>query len=205
MNVMKAILRTLLVLTIVNFVSMSSVAQTTQSDADFKWRVAEKVRLMTDYISYMGSKNNPTDTRKFYGEKALNLFIGKGYDYKDDGITKEGVMMQTTSATRDTTTTTLLRIYFDRLISLHYTKVVITSTEVADMKVSDLKKIGKNLYVCTCQYVQYFCGYIGEDKAYGDITTKRITCYIMEEDTEDGKEYMILLGDVQAISTERTQ
>lgn len=201
---MKTIFRTLLVLTIVNLISLSAMAQATQQDANFKRRVAEKVRLMNDYISYMSSKNNSTKTRKFYSEKALNLFIGKGYEYKDDGITKEGVMMQTTSATRGTTTTTLLRKYFDRLINLHYTKVVITSTEAADMKVSDLKKIGKNLYVCTCQYVQYFCGYIGEDKVYSDKTTKRITCYIMEEDTEDGTEYMILLGDVQAISTERT-
>ena len=38
---------------------------------------------------------------------------------------------------------------------------------------------------------------------YGDKNTKRIKCYVKVEQVEDGIEYMIMLGDVKAMSTER--
>ena len=76
--------------------------------------------------------------------------------------------------------------------------------KIADMKVSALKKVEDDLYVCTCQYVQYFYGYNADGMLlYGDKTTKRIKCYVKVEQVEDGIEYMIMLGDVKAMSTER--
>lgn len=171
-------------------------------------RAKERVKLMNDYISYMADKSNSEDNRYFYRKKALPLFIGKGYEYKENGVTKSGVTMQTTSIYRSTVNTSLMRDYFKRLIELKYTSVNVTSTQIADIKVSDLKKVnssdGKTLYMCTCQYVQYFKGEYGDGHIYGgDKTTKRIVCYIEVEDTEDGQEYVVLLGDVEAIHTER--
>ena len=67
-----------------------------------------------------------------------------------------------------------------------------------------LKRVEDDLYVCTCQYVQYFYGYNADGMLlYGDKTTKRIKCYVKVEQVEDGIEYMIMLGDVKAMSTER--
>ena len=128
----------------------------------------------------------------------MTLFIGRGYEYEENGIQKEGVMMQTTSVNRSTVNTTLLRIYFTRLINLRYKIVKITSTDVYDMKVSELKKVNsdgnKSLYMCTCY---------GDNYEYKDITTKRVVCYVEVEKTVDGPEYKLMLGDVEAISTER--
>ena len=170
-------------------------------------RAKERVRLMNDYISYMADKSSSEDNRYFYRKKALPLFIGKGYEYKELGIIKNGVTMQTTSVNRNTIKTDLIREYFSRLVELEYSNVNVTSTQIADIKVSDLKKVdsseGKTLYMCTCQYVQYFKGEYGDGRLYGDKTTKRIVCYIEVEDTEDGQEYVVLLGDVEAIHTER--
>lgn len=187
--------------------SISAGAQNYDKDEILQQRVKERVRLMNDYVSWMGDKENPEKNRYYYRKKALSLFIGKGYEYEESGVTKQGVMMQTTSVNRDSVVTDLLRNYFSRLIELKYSKVNITSTEIADMKVSDLKKVDSGdsttLYMCTVQYVQYFRGEYGDGYVYADKTTKRIVCYVEVEDTEDGQEFITQLGDVEAISTER--
>lgn len=97
-----------------------------------------------------------------------------------------------------------MRDYFSNLITglKYYTDVKISSTEVANMKVSDLKQIGTNLYMCTCQYTQRFVGCRDGIPVYTDKTTKTINCYIEKEETEDGTEYVIMLGDVYANYTE---
>ena len=178
-------------------------AQSSNAENELKTRVAERVALMNSYIKYMADKKNNYNTRQYYGKKALALFIGKGYSYTLDGVKHDGVMMQTTSTNTQEVKSTLIRKYFEHLIDLKYTDVKITSTSAADMKVSDLKKIAPNKYVCTCQYVQYFYGYIDGTLVYRDRTTKRIECLIEAEDTEDGLEYIVQLGDVEALHTER--
>ena len=178
--------------------------------ANVKSRVAERVQLMNDYVAYMADKKNDYPTRIYYRKRALPLFIGKGYKYISDGIEKEGVMMQTTSTNRvGKVTTQLIRDYFTKLINLKYSNVKITSTKAANIKVSDLKKIGKDdsgnyIYECTCVYEQYFYAYRDGKLVYKDKTTKRISCRVEVESTEDGLETIIRLGDVEAICTERT-
>ena len=193
-------------------VIVSGYAQDVKTDEPFQVQIQlplmRHVKIMNDYVSFMADKSKSQETRYYYRKKALPLFIGKGYEYEENGVTKRGVMMQTTSVNRPgVVTNTLLRDYFSRLVNLRYSKVNITSTEIAGMKVSDLKKVdssdNKTLYMCTCQYVQYFRGEYGDGYVYADKTTKRIVCYVEVEETEDGQEFMIKLGDVEAISTER--
>ena len=197
-KIMNAILKFTLASIVILMSSISASAH------DYK----ERVKLMNDFVSFMADKSKSQETRYYYRKKALPLFIGEGYEYEENGVTKQGVMMQTTSVNRPgVVTNTLLRDYFSRLVNLRYSKVNITSTEIAGMKVSDLKKVdssnNKTLYMCTCQYVQYFRGEYGDGDVYADKTTKRIVCYVEVEKTEDGQEFMIKLGDVEAISTER--
>lgn len=206
---MRTLVKILLTLILTLAIPASSLAQTHEygmdsaSEKALKTRVAERVALMNSYIKYMADKKNNYKTRQYYGKKALALFIGKGYSYTLDGVNHQGVMMQTTSTNTNKVTSTLMRDYFNHLIDLKYSDIKITSTSAAEMKVSDLKKIAPNKYVCTCQYVQYFYGYREGALSYGDQTTKRIECLIEAEDTEDGVEYIVQLGDVEAIHTER--
>ena len=180
-----------------------AIAQTTQEEDQIRRRAAEKVKQMNDYISDMASKDNSVKVREYYKTKALNLFIGKGNSYYENGVKKNGVMMETTSVNTRRTSKTLMRNYFDHLINLRYSDVKITSTEVADIKVSRLKKIDDNLFECTCEYVQNFVGTRDGKVVYADKTTKTIKCYVEKEYTEDGYEYIILLGDVKATDTQR--
>ena len=163
----------------------------------------EKTAQLNDYISFMASKKKSVENRKYYKTKALNLFMGKGYDYEENGKLKEGVMMEITSVNKKSVSHQLMRDYFDSVICLKYTDVKITSTEIANIKISSLKPIDDSLYVCTCQYDQAFVGYRDGRPVYKDITTKRIKCYVYAEDTEDGTEYITLLGDVSALAVRR--
>ena len=206
-KIMNTILKFTFASIIILMSSISASAQDYNKEKLFQQRAKERVKLMNDYVSFMADKSKSQETRYYYRNKALPLFIGNGYEYEENGVTKQGVMMQTTSVNRPGVTNTLLRDYFSRLVNLRYSKVNITSTEIAGMKVSDLKKVdssdNKTLYMCTCQYVQYFRGEYGDGYVYADKTTKRIVCYVEVEVTEFGPEFMIKLGDVEAISTER--
>ena len=183
--------------------TFTAFAQVEGQEEMIKRRAAEKVAQMNDYISFMASKKKSVENRLYYKEKALNLFIGKGYKYEENGIDKEGVMMEVTSKTRKTVSHPLMRDYFHNLVYRlgAYTDVKITATEIADIKVSELRQVDTNLWVCTCQYDQAFEGMRDGRPIYRDITTKRIKCYVVAEDTEDGWEFIILLGDVYAIDT----
>ena len=84
----------------------------------------------------------------------------------------------------------------------------ITNTEVAEMKLSNLKKVDDNMYVCTCQFVMVFEGRTDRNFVYKDKTTKRIKCFVrvdevVDEDGEKSLEFMVRLSDTQCISTER--
>lgn len=205
---MNAILKFTLASIVILMSSISANAQNIENDKMLQQRARERVRLMNDYVTFMADKSSSEENRRYYRDQALPLFIGKGYEYEEHGVTKRGVMMQTTSVNRPgVVTNTLIRDYFSRLVNLSYSKVNITSTEIAKIQVSDLKKVdsydNKTLYTCTCQYVQYFRGEYGDGYLYADKTTKRIVCYVEVEETEDGQEFMIKLGDVEAIHTER--
>ncbi len=193
----------LLLIAVLALFTFTAFAQVEGQEEMIKRRAAEKVAQMNDYISFMASKKKSVENRLYYKEKALNLFIGKGYKYEENGIDKEGVMMEVTSKTRKTVSHPLMRDYFHNLVYRlgAYTDVKITATEIADIKVSELRQVDTNLWVCTCQYDQAFEGMRDGRPIYRDVTTKRIKCYVVAEDTEDGWEYIILLGDVYALDT----
>lgn len=170
-------------------------------------RAAEKVAQFNDYVAFIGSKKKPMATRQAYRTRALNLFCGRGNAYTEyldnnTSVEREGVSMQTTSVNRPgRPTTSLMRDYLTRLSRLNYTDVQISSTDIANIQVSNLQKVDDNLYVCTCYFEQAFTGYRDGVPVYKDITRKRIKCYVYQEETVDGTEYIVLLGDATATDT----
>lgn len=111
--------------------------------------------------------------------------------------------MEVTSINRKTKSRRLMKKYFQSLIDFKYNDVQITSTDVADIKVSQLQRIGENLFVCTCYFEQAFVGYMDGRPVYKDITRKHVKCYVYAEETESGTEFMVLLGDVTADQTRK--
>lgn len=178
-------------------------AQTTTASVDemLKRRSAEKVGEMTDKIEFMANPQNDIQTRYVYKSKALKLFVNNGEAYEEDGRHKDGVYMEVTSVYRKKPSRRLMRDYFEGLINMRYSKVTIESTDVSNIKVSNLQKTDDGQYVCTCYFEQAFCGYKDGRLVYKDITRKKVKCYVSREETIDGVEYIVRLGDVTALET----
>ena len=201
---MKTILRRILVLQFAFLLFLPIMGQNTV-DEQIKRTAAQRVAQMNDYISFMADKSNDMETRQYYKKQALNLFAGRGYNYEENGVNKEGVRMEITSVNNTRPRSKLMRVYFNGLMNLTYQKVSIQSTELASIKVSNLQKVDNNMYVCTCYFDQVFVGYRDGRPVYEDITRKKVKCYIEVQDVEGGpQEYVVLLGDVQAIDTKRS-
>ncbi|MBV3386446.1 hypothetical protein [Segatella copri] len=199
---MKSVFKRILLLQFIVMIFAPMMAQNSVEE-QIKRRAAERVAQMNDYISFMADKSNDLETRQYNKKQALNLFAGRGYDYEENGIHKEGVRMEVTSVNNTRPRAKLMRVYFNGLVNLTYQKVSIQSTEVSSIKVSNLQKVDNNLYVCTCYFDQVFIGYRDGIPVYKDITRKKVKCYVEVQDAEDGLEYVVLLGDVHAIDTKR--
>lgn len=199
---MKSVFKRILLLQFIVMIFAPMMAQNSVEE-QIKRRAAERVAQMNDYISFMADKSNDLETRQYNKKQALNLFAGRGYDYEENGIHKEGVRMEVTSINNTRPRAKLMRVYFNGLVNLTYQKVSIQSTEVSSIKVSNLQKVDNNLYVCTCYFDQVFIGYRDGIPVYKDITRKKVKCYVEVQDAEDGLEYVVLLGDVHAIDTKR--
>ncbi len=199
---MKSVFKRILLLQFIVMIFAPMMAQNSVEE-QIKRRAAERVAQMNDYISFMADKSNDLETRQYNKKQALNLFAGRGYDYEENGIHKEGVRMEVTSVNNTRPRAKLMRVYFNGLVNLTYQKVSIQSTEVSSIKVSNLQKVDNNLYVCTCYFDQVFIGYRDGIPIYKDMTRKKVKCYVEVQDAEDGLEYVVLLGDVHAIDTKR--
>lgn len=201
---MKSFLRRIVVLQFA-FLFFLPIMGQNAVDEQIKRTAAQRVAQMNDYISFMADKSNDMETRQYYKKQALNLFAGRGYNYEENGVNKEGVRMEITSVNNTRPRSKLMRVFFNGLMNLTYQKVSIQSTELASIKVSNLQKVDNNMYVCTCYFDQVFVGYRDGRPVYKDITRKKVKCYIEVQDVEGGpQEYVVLLGDVQAIDTKRS-
>lgn len=205
------IMKTLYKVFLVAILILATATTYAQSKEDLiAKRAQQKVKQMTNYIEYMANKEESSEDREEYKTLALNLFIGHGESYTQNDTIRKGVYMQITSKYRPKPAERLMKDYFTGLINMRYDKVVIESTDIKDIKVSELKKVGENEFECTCTFVQAFCGYREGRPIYKDITKKRVTCHIFGEETitilpsgdlKKSYEYMVLLGDVEALET----
>ena len=105
----KIILRRILLLQFALLCILPMMGQTTVEE-QIKRRAAERVGQMNDYISFMADKQNDMDTRLYNKKQALNLFVGRGYDYEENGVPKEGVLMEVTSVNKTRPRSKLMRV-----------------------------------------------------------------------------------------------
>lgn len=182
-------------------------------DEEAKQYAARRVYDLNQHISYMADKDNDYVNRDIHREVALTLFINDGEPYELHGIRRDsGAVMQLSSINTRNIRTKSVREYFAHLIAqTTRIRTDITSSEVAEMKISDLKHLYDSLYECTVQYVQT---YVAHGDRYhrvyypGDRTTKQIKCYVEKTwdiDSDTGQilyKYLIRLGDTQCVTTE---
>ncbi len=166
-------------------------------------RAAEKVSQMCDYIEFMANPENGNDVRNKYKGKAVRLFVANCEPYEDEGIRRKGVEMEITSTLRKKPRRRLMKDYFTGLMNMRYSKVQIKSSDIHDIQLSELRKIDDNTFVCTAVFVQVFIGYRDGRPIYSDRTKKSVKCYVYKEETIEGNEYIVKLGDTKALETQK--
>ena len=163
--------------------------------------VCLKVRQICDYMDFLANPDNHREVKAKYVLKAMRLFLADCETYEEDGIQKRGVEMEITSRAKQRRL--LMKNYLSGLMNMRYSKVEIKSSDIHDIQVSELRQIDENTYVCTATFVQVFTGFKDGKPVYSNRIKKNIKCYVLREETMDGEEYIVKLGDTKALDTKR--
>ena len=176
-----------------------------------KMYAAQKVGQLNDYISFMANKQEPNENKKYYKKSALDLFVEKGEPFIEiiefaDGskkkIDREGVVMETATIRNRKPRKRLMKTYFDDLIGDPAQQIIIQSTDIADMRVSQLEAYGDGRYICSVYFDQAYIKKYKDGHVYKDITRKWVVCYVDRHITTDSTEaeYVVTLGDIHVES-----
>ena len=163
--------------------------------------ITSRLCQLNDYISFMIDNYNDFETECYYKKQVLNMFVGRGYDYEEDGVYKDGVRLQINSKNMSKTRTMLVRVYLNGLVNNTNKDVLIEYPQPANIKVGDIQIIDDDNFVCCCYYDQAFVGQTNVTSICRNITRKKIKCYVERQKTEDGFEYSVLFGDLYAVET----
>lgn len=159
-----------------------------------------KLKQLQDYIEYMANPQQKVNNRRYYRTAALNLFVGQGNSYEKDGLIYDGVTVSVYSANGSSCKKYLVKQFLSNLINrLDHPKYTI-NREVISLDVCEFRPISDDLYISDV-YVSLSTCYAHHNgkPLYKDITRKRINWYVKVEQTEDGDEYEVLLGDIIVI------
>ena len=154
----------------------------------------EKVKDLSKYISIIGDKATQWSEAQRVIERACELFM-------------DGSEMGVSSLSRpDQVTNYKVREYFDRLMQLNYSKVVIDWYKI--QYVSDLERQPDGTFVGVITVYQKFQGYDKEKGlVYEDTTKKDITIYVKRKETQIGGRLIgfwdVMLGDIRVKETSK--
>ena len=111
-------------LTAIMMLACATVQAQISADEMLKRRCADKVKQMCDYIEYMANPQQKVNNRRYYRTAALNLFVGQGNSYEEDGRIRDGVTMEVTNRSScKKPYSYLMKQYFSNLINrLDYLK-----------------------------------------------------------------------------------
>lgn len=177
-------------------------------------RVKQKVEEFQYSLSQIVNAKNSHKIRSEHVELLMNLFIGKcePYKYYDENLEKEvkskGVRMQTSSVNYSYKSRQLMKDYIYKLYNpdtgksgLRYSKITIESASA--VRVDNIEQVGDH-YECVAYFCQKFIGYRDGRVVYGDVTSKKVRCFIKSIDTDkNGTTWDAKLGDMYVISTEK--
>lgn len=172
-------------------------------------KVKYKLDDFLTFLSQIGNKNIDSNHKDKAVKSALDLFIGKGYDYyaEDEwGRLKkhDAVTMQTTNKYGRVYSPKKMVDYLKNMRNLRYEKIDITSA--AAVRVDNITPTGKeNQFKAVAYYYQRFYGKTAEGYEYIDYTCKKVTVNIerVQIPTPDGTTttWKVQLGDITAKET----
>jgi len=132
-----------------SFAAIKLSAQVTNQEEDFvKHREVERVAQLIHYISFMSDKSKSLEIRMYYCNKALDLFVANGSHYEENGVVKEGAMVEVRTSARGTTKRYLIRDYLKRiangtihpLIEIKSAEIILVNTNKDHLQLIDSNK-----------------------------------------------------------------
>ena len=203
--------RSLIFISALLLIATSAWAQTSdltsEEEQAVKQQAKVKVETFTQYVSFVASKEYEDDVRATYAKAALDLFLGKGKEWKDAfGNVNPAPQMQVSSLNPKTRQVTVqeyaVSLYMHNLQYLNYTNVRVESSKASF--ISSIKKTGANEYETTLTYVQLFIGERDGVIVYQDKTTKTVKVILKRVGDEQYHRWDVLLGDISVSATEPT-
>lgn len=208
MNVMRT--RTLFLVILLCIGALCAQAQnlTDEEREVIEQRIKEKIDDFISYLPEIAAKSDrPMEEREYaqkYIGKALDLFMGKGYDYKYIDQDKnermhDAVKMQTTSRGIPNPPH-YMRSYLPRLMALKYQEVEIDTCSAVRID-KHIHHVGNGKYTATASFVQAFRGWREGRMVINDKDMKQVTVYIERRVVKgpDGEDvfWIIRLGDIR--------
>lgn len=165
----------------------------------------ENLRRLRDYIEYMADSHQKTSNRRYYLSAALNMFIGRGNSYEEDGLTCDGATISVYSANGSSCSKYLVKHFLSNLINrMDHPEYTVIGEDIYSLNVCEFRPLSDDLYVNDVYASLSTCyGHRGGRPVYKDISRKRVKWYVKVEHTEDGDEYEVLLGDIIVIEGRR--
>ena len=162
--------------------------------------ITERISSLNDYISFMADKSYDVETRQYYKKQALNLFAGRGYEYEENDVRKDGVRINIYSKDNAQPRSMLIRTYLNGLINLKYKKVQIEIPQISSLKLEKIQKIDDNHFICLYNYYPEVAKCHDSISICRDIPQRKIEYYVEKYEVEGGFEYCVLLGDINAVN-----
>lgn len=160
-----------------------------------------KLKCLQDYFEYMADSHHKISNRRYYRSAALNMFVGHGNSYEEDGLLCDGVTVSIYSANGSFRSKCLVKQFLSNLINrMDHPKYTVIGQDIYSLNVCEFRPISDDLYVNDV-YVSLSACYGHRDgrTVYKDITRKRVKWYVKVEQIDDGEEYEVLLGDIIVI------
>lgn len=203
--IMKKVYYTIGILFIILFNYASVFAQSTTEERLIEKIKTRKLKMLNDYIDYIGNNKNDISSQKFYAEKALALFVNNGEDYECNDTPTKGALLHLVSAYNHSSISRLVKDYFKGGINMRHSAATIIKVQFAVVSKKELENMVKTengQYRVTC-YIKDLCGIREGRLVYQEIAQKRICLYIDESQVDmiTNESPLVLLLDVYA--TER--
>lgn len=140
-------------------------------------------------------------------KQALQLFMGKGYSYKDiHGNDHDPVTMEVSSINRSTgkirKSSSPTRLYLERMKNNpnHYSKVDISASDC--YMVNNAYEVEEGVYKAVIAYMQKYKGWRDGRIVYDDLTEKYVEVYIYKTEIDGEVRWTVLLGNIYVEMTE---
>lgn len=174
-------------------IPLSSMSQNKNTSEQIMQRATEQISEFYNYWDFLKDRNMSLSQKEPYYKATLSLFVGEGEAYMEDGVQKQGITIEITSAKVQTKRCMLLKAYLKRIMKGVYEPIVIKSVGIPDkIDIATLRQIDKDLYVCIGYKTRLFAG--GSEET--DTDGEAIKLYLRKIEGI----YVPLLGDLKAVS-----